>query len=296
MSTRSFSRHVLFAKQRPRFVKNMTQAEYHSDKTALGRSQLWKFRQRRRQFEAEVIEGTAPVNGKSKEMDAGTLAHAGLLEPEHFASRYAVFPADVLDARGGETTKAAKEFREAHESKGLIVLKEKELEPVRCMVASVTDTLGSRGWLDVPSRREQAIYWADPATGIRCKALLDWLIVTKHTAYVIDFKTTGDASPDAFRFRCEDHGYWLQDAFYSQGAGLVTNLPVEFLFVVVESKFPFACTVQQFTPDDRRQAEESRARLMANLVQCLTTGDFSEPWEGQLCPISLRPYCYQVAG
>lgn len=275
----------------PRYVP-LTASQYHADKSAYGRSAIWTFSQSRRQFEAENILNDAPARKKSKPMDIGTLCHYGLLEPEKFPKQYAVFPKDYLDSRGYETTTKAEKFRAEHEAAGKVVLKQADFEIVEQVVGSVRWKLDSLGWLNVKARREQAIYWIEPTTGLPCKTLLDWLITTLGTAFVIDFKTTGDAAPSAFRHRCEDGGLWMQDAHYSEGAGLVTGLPVEFLFVVAETKFPFRTSINYLSARDRSAAADARRRTMADLKKCLLSGDFSEVWENTVSELSLRPSCY----
>ncbi len=275
----------------PRYA-DITAKQYHSDRTALGRSALWTFHERRRQYCAEYVSNTASAKVVSKAMDIGSLAHLGLLEPEKFPSQYAVFPDSVLDARGGETTNKSKEFRESNEAKGLIVVKQKEFEVVQKMVESVRAKLGPEGWLDVEARREQAIYWIETTTGMLCKCLVDWLIETPGTTFCLDFKTTGDASPSAFKYRIEDGGLWLQDAQYSEGAAAVTGKPVEFYFVVCEVKEPHVTSIQALTDADRQSAAISRRKLMADLSQCLKSGNWKEPWEDTIPRHSLRPSCY----
>jgi exodeoxyribonuclease VIII len=275
----------------PRFA-NLTSAQYHADKTALGRSALWTFHERRRQYCAEYVSQTASAKVVTKAMDIGSLAHLGLLEPDKFPTQYAVFPDSVLDARGGETTNASKEFREKQEKKGLIVLKQKDFEIVKRMVESVRAKLEPEGWLDVEAKKEQAIYWIEPTTGMLCKCLVDWLIETPGTTFVLDFKTTGDASPSAFKYRIEDGGLWLQDAHYSEGAAAVTGKPVEFYFVVCETKETATTTIQALTDEDRQSAAESRRRLVSDLAQCLKTGNWAEPWENALTRHSLHRSCY----
>jgi hypothetical protein len=291
MSTRKTPSKSSLASKLPRYVKK-TAAEYHADKTAYGRSALWTFHESRRQFEAEEIYQDAPPREKSKKMDIGTLCHYGLLEPEKFPSQYSVIPAKLLGSNGYENTTAAAKFRAENEAAGKVVLKQADFETVTQVVESVRFKLDSLGWLGVKSRREQAVYWTEPTTGLPCKTLLDWLIVGRELATVIDFKTTGDATPDVFRHRIEDGGLWLQDSHYSEAAALVTGLPVWFLFVVCETKFPFRCSVVRLSDRDRAAAADRRRGIFAELQNCLRTGDFSETWEDRVTELTLRPSCY----
>jgi len=271
---------------------NKTAAEYHADKSALGRSGLWAFHERRRQYAAEYIDHNNPAKLVTKQMDIGSLAHIGLLEPEKFPRQYAIFPSDVLDKKGNETTNDAENFRARHEARGKIVLKQKEFDVVAAMVDSVREKLGSWGWLKVAAKREQVIYWTDPETGIPCKTMVDWLIESSATAFILDFKTTGDANPSAFKYRIEDGGLWLQDAHYSDGVSLKTGKPVEFYFIVCETKFPHVCSIQALEDDDRKAATDSRRKLLTDLAACLKSDDFSEPWEHKIIKHRLKPSSY----
>ncbi len=273
------------------YVKQ-TAAQYHVNKRALGRSGLWTFHERRQQYAAEYLEGTAAAKVVTRQMDIGSLAHMGLLEPERFPKQYAVFPESVLDKKGNETTNAAEEFRLFHERKGLIVLKKKDFLTVSAMVETARDKLASYGWLNVKAKKEQPIYWTDPETGIPCKTMIDWLVESSATAFILDFKTTGDASPPAFKYRIEDGGLWLQDAHYSDGVELKTGKPVEFYFIVCETKGTHATSIQALSAKDRKAATDSRRKLLGDLAECLRTDDFSETWENSIVTHSLKPSCY----
>jgi hypothetical protein len=272
-----------------RFAK-MTPDQYHADRTAISRSMLWTFRERRRLYEAEFVIGDAPPERSTKKMDIGSLAHVGLLEPHNLAKRYAVIPERYLARNGAESTNDAAAFRALHESRGQIVLKQNDFDTVCRMIESVQAEIGE--WLHLQSLREQPVFWTNPETGLPCKCLIDWLLLPGSSAVVLDFKTTENSAPASFRYRAEEHGYWLQDPHYREGAQLVTGLPVEFYFVVVEAKFPYATTLHRLKPRDLGQATAARLRLLKDLKQCLANGDFAEPWQGQINELELRPSCF----
>jgi hypothetical protein len=274
-------------------VRQMTNDQYHADRTAVGKSGLWEFWQRRRMYQARYIIGNAPEKESTDAMDIGTLADAGLLEPERLDDLYAVYPADLLASNGAASTKAAKEWCAEQEAAGKIVLKQKQFDVVQAMVESARKQFST--WLAQPSERQQSIFWTEPETGIRCKCRPDWMILPPRskTAFVFDLKTTQSAHPRAFAKRCEEHGYWMQHAHYSEGVAALTGREVEFYFVVVESKFPYACNVQRFKPEDVAKANAARMQALHDLAGCLATGDFSEPWEQEYVDINLRPFCFE---
>lgn len=281
---------ALTAKRFPRFVKQ-TSEQYHADHSAIGKSMLWKFHQRRRRYDGAFVTGDAPDDPATREQDLGSLAHAGLLQPNRFESLYAVFPEEVLGKGGREGTDASKAFRAKYESAGKIVVKQKDLDVVRAMVESAKSKLEK--WLLLDSKREESIYWVHPETGLVCKCRPDWLIISDGVAYIFDLKTTTDASPAAFRYRCEDQGYWLQDRHYSEGVRAVTALPTQFYFVVVETEWPHACSLQMFDEGQRSLADRARGSLLRDLQGSLASGDFSESWESQVARIEIRDRVFE---
>lgn len=269
--------------------RDISVADYHRDHSAISKSMLWDFAKRRRVFEAKYVSKTLPDNPPTRSMEIGTLAHAGVLEPKTFSQRYAVYPDECLNKKGDLIPKKAEEFRQTI-TDGRIVVKPSEMETVQAMVRSVTEKLES--WLALESYREQAIYWTEATTGLLCRCLCDWIIIANGQAFVLDLKTTGDAHPAKFAYKCEDYGYQLQDAHYGEGVSTATDLPVEFLFVVCESEFPHVTSIQKLSEKDAAAAVDYRRRLLGDLKACLDSGDFSEPWESDISPINLRPACY----
>jgi hypothetical protein len=266
-------------------------AEYHAH-PAISKGKLATFMNRRRLFQAEFIEGRKPERKTTTEMDIGTLTHLGVLEPERFADAYAVYPADVLGKNGAASTNAAKAWCEAQESAGKIVLKQESLDAVLAMVASVKTTFAP--WLALESKREQSVYWQDPETGLHCRCRPDWLILNNGTAFIFDLKTTSDSSHDGFRRAAEQFSYWLQHAHYSAGVqqALDFEFDPEFYFVVVETQFPHATAIYRMPDPIAERSDLIRRGLLRDMAACFNGGDWSEPWEGVIQPLNLRPWCF----
>lgn len=269
--------------------RDISVAEYHADYSAISKSMLWDFAKRRRIYEAKYVSKVLPSAAATRSMELGTLTHVGVLEPLKFSQRYAVYPPECLNKKGDLIPKKAEEFRETVQD-GRIVVKPSELETVQAMVRSVTEKLA--GWLSLESYREQAIYWTEPTTGLLCRCLVDWLIIANGQAFALDLKTTGDAHPAKFSYKCEDYGYALQDAHYREGIATATQLPVTFLFVVCESEFPHVTSLQRLSEKDVVAAADHRRRLLGDLHSCRESGDFSESWEADISELSLRQSCF----
>lgn len=271
-------------------------AEYHADYTAWSRGMIWDFAERRRKAAAWYVHRTAtkpdPKESSKVAMDKGTAAHSALLEPDQFASLVVVWPSGYLSADGGIRSNEAKAYRDAQRNLGRVILKDDQLATVRAMADSVQRVCGD--WLKLPARKEHSIYWTDEATGLRLRCRPDWLIEKDDVVYIFDLKTTADASPAAFRRRCEEGGYWLQDVHYSAGVAKATGKEVQFRFVAVESEFPYACAIHRLDPHSVMQAQGFRSRTLMDLASCLVSDDWADVWEKVVNPISMRPHCFEL--
>lgn len=270
------------------FFASMPADKYHADHTAYSNSMLKDFRDRRRLFEAKYITHNAPPEKSTTALDMGDLAHAALLEPHKLDTHYVEIPEGILASNGAISTKEAKAFVSNAEAKGIKALKREQFAIVRSMVESVKTKI--KPWLDVPSKREHAIYWTHPATRLPLKCRTDWIIELPDAAIVLDFKTTTDASPSAFKFASEDYCYWGQHCMYVEAVRQLTNKPVQMYFVVVEKTFPFSSSICRMDEDTVRLGEEAQEQTLTELARCLKTGDWSEPWEKTINPISCRPW------
>lgn len=271
-------------------IKPIHAEAYHADTSAWGRSNLSLFLERRRKAEA-WLNGTLPPKKATAEMDLGTACHAALLEPHRFADLVVKYPPGILAKNGAVSTTEAKAFRDEQQAAGKIVLKDAEHFIARRMVDSVLARCGD--WLRTTENREQGCYWTDADSGLRCKCRPDvWLDVEGEEIYIPDLKTTGDASPFAFRKRIEDGDYWLQDAHYRAGMTAAKGMPCHFIFVVVETEFPYSCVMYRLDDESQAQAQAVRRQLLVDVAACIESGDWSEPWEQAITPLPVRPWAF----
>jgi hypothetical protein len=268
---------------------------YFADYSAWSQSMVKTFLKRRRLAQAYYVDRTAVEDPPTDPMRKGTATHTAILEPEKFDDMVEVYPDYVLATNGAVSTKEAKEFRERCRASGRIAMKTAEAAQVRAMADSVRRVCGE--WLKMDALKEQSVYWTDGDTGIRCKSRLDWLIETPKAIVVLDLKTTGDASPMAFRKRVEDLKYWLQDATYRDAAKSATqsDKPIHFYFIAVEDKFPFATALHRLDAEDVANAADGRRRAMASLANCLKSGEWAEPWESTINPLPLRRWAFDTS-
>lgn len=270
-------------------IAPMSADAYHADHSAVSKSMLWTFRKRVSAYHREYVLGEKPPRKATEEMSIGDLAHAAILEPHRLETDYVAYPASVLAKNGAASTTAAKEFREANELAGRTVLKQQQFDTVATVVESVRAAVGD--WFKVPAKVEHAIYWTDPETGIRCKCRPDWFLPAE-APFVLDPKTTGDVTPDAFRHSCEKWGYWLQDDHYSDGVEALTGHRPMFLFVVVETEWPWQCAVYELSAADKAKARDARRDVLNDLMTRRINGNWNDHWQGVVNTLELKPWTF----
>lgn len=268
-------------------------AEAYHSRREISRGMLFDFLESRRGFYGAHVAGTIPRKKATKAMDFGTLCHAALLEPATLTNRYAVIPDSLLSGENRSiSTKEAKAWRDAEVAAGKIVIKEDDLPEIEAVAKGVQDECGA--WLQAAGHVEKTILWQHPATGLPCRCKPDWIRFTKRASCIgFDLKTTNSIDPHKFRSKVESLGYWLQVAHYCEGIELAMGRPVEsFIFVAALNKSPFRARTFELDSESVAAAKEARERLMADLSQCYTSGDWSESWERTVTKLSVRPFAF----
>lgn len=190
-------------------------------------------------------------------MDLGSAIHCAVLEPEVFASRYAVF-----DGRRGTT--AHGEWQAEHI--GMVDLKPAEWE--QCMGAAWAVHEGAQGRqarrIMRFCRAELSLRWTDPHSRVLCKARPD--LVGPHV--LADLKTTGSVDARKFGRLAGDLGYHGKMAFASMGLEAMGRRPDDVYIIAVEQTAPHDVGVFRLCDGDRDNAEIEVGRLLAGLQEC----------------------------
>lgn len=135
---------------------------------------------------------------------------------------------------------------------GGVPLKADEYDQIHAMVAALRAHPYAGALFDpAHGKAEQSLYWTDPATGVRCRARLDFLPdrVDGRRMLVPDYKSTNSAAPDKLSRVIHDYGYFIQAAWYLEAVeqlGLA-DAPV-FLLVFQEKTAPYLVTVVELNP------------------------------------------------
>lgn len=196
----------------------------------------------------------------AEHFDVGRAAHAEVLGVGD--------PIEVIDA-GGWTTKAAREQRDAAYAAGHTPVLAAQWEAIQAMAARIREH-DVAGPLLAPGagKAEQTIVWQDEATGVWCRALVDWL-----TWLICDYKTAGDIDPDSTARSVAKYGYHKQLAWYVEGAQAVgLDVPDTALLVVQMKTAPYLVATYQVHPEDLGRGHQFNRKARDVYRRCTDTG------------------------
>ncbi len=237
----------------PGVYRRLPEATYHADTAlapelgrSLSQSGAKTLLASPARFAWERDRGRPPKS----EYDLGTLAHALILRN---ADKRIV----VIDAYDYKT-KAAQQAKAAAYAEGKVPVHRGQLLDASRIARSVRRHPMAAQVL-AHGEPEVSYYWTDSATGVTCRARVDWLVPSKA---LVDVKTVGrygGADPSAFGKQCASLDYPLQAAHYIDGWEAVTGERLPFVHVVVEVDPPHFVTVGQL-PDEAVEVGRTRMR------------------------------------
>jgi hypothetical protein len=198
-------------------------------------------------------------------MQVGTAFHTAVLEPDLWGSTVAV-QTEKWDRRTTAGKAAAAQFEQ--EAAGKIVLTVDDAARVQAMAAAVRAHPAARFILAMEGQREASYSWNDPMTWVNCKTRPDF-----HTAdrrFVVDLKSTTDASRDAFTKSIANYDYHVQTAWNLDALEAET-----FLTIAVESQRPYAVAVYPASAALIAAGQRRIQAAMEQLAECLASGNWT---------------------
>lgn len=205
---------------------------------------------------------------ESEALAVGTAFHTLILEPEKAGAEIEVAPADMTRRQNVWADCASRAS-----ARGAVLVTRNEANTLSAMRSRVLAEPGIEVLL-ASTYRELIIVWQDAATGIWCKARLD-LLDLGPTPYILDLKTTSDASERSFAYSCRDYGYTLQAGMYLEGinALLGPDAVKGFIIIACEKDAPYRLEWY----DMRRHVEVGR-KMFHELLGILCTCQRHNQW------------------
>lgn len=241
-----------------RIINDLPDTEYHADRTALSSSGARKILTQTPAHFRWEMDNPRPY---TPAFEIGHAAHTLTLGA---GSDIVIVEADSWRA------KAAREERDQALAEGKTPLLAKEAEQVNAMHAAITahPTAGPL-FAREDGIAECSIFWE--ADGVDCKARPDWALPGDEPI-LVDYKTTGDASPEAFRRSLANFGYHMQAEWYADAWEAAYGQRPEFVFVAQEKTPPYAVAVYQVDALALEIAAAQNTRARHIYAECQATG------------------------
>jgi hypothetical protein len=211
------------------------------------------------------------IDGVDKQTPAmwfGSLLHSYVLETAKCLDRVAVLP-DFGDCRLKMHREARDAWREENANKMHIEVEDWD----RCRrMGDAVHKHPIASALLAKAVTEVTAYWVDETTEIQCKARMDGVVDRR---FILDLKSTEDASPEGFAKSTANYRYHVQDAFYSDGLAAITGAaPRGFVFIAVEKSEPYAVATYQLDEQARDRGRELYRRDLATLKRCFDSDEW----------------------
>ena len=247
----------------------MTENEYRTH-PAVSRSELWRLRESPEKFKWSKEHPEEPTPA----LLFGQLVHKIVLEPDSFGDAFAVAP--VGDRRTKEGKQAWEQFLIAARDRTIVSWS--DYQKAEEMAEAVkANPLAARL---LSGRHETPHFWTDPDTGEACKCRTDAEVEIDGQLWIVDYKTTADASVEGFQREANRYGYDFQAAMYSEGVLADTGEHPRFAFVAQEKQPPYAINIFVADNDFVIRGFDLYRELLGLYHECKETGN----WYGYLGP------------
>lgn len=278
---------ILKEKPRHGVFRDISEAQYHSDKTTFSSTLLKKMK-----FPANAKHYIENPPEYKEEFAIGRAIHAFVLEPEKFASDFLIGInakrnsndtrqewADWYGAHGWSSSrdwiiekksKAATWNPEFEAQTGKVMITPEKLEEIKLMSDSVAANPEAMMLL-TNGRAEQSYFWQDDETELELRCRPDF----ENDDFVTDLKSCASANPRNFKRDALNFDYVLQAAFYSSGIYQVTGKRKPFVFLAIEKKAPYLTSVISYDDATMEKADELYHYRLRKLYECLQSGQWS---------------------
>lgn len=254
------------APSEPGIYAGLSNAAYHAG-PGVSKSQLDVLAKSPFHYWDQYVSLNPPPRAETAAMRFGTAVHAAILEPEIFAG-WVVMP--DLDGRTKEGKAAKLAAIEEASARGTQVISADDHEKVTAIAESFMSHRHLSPLMREDGHAELSVYWEDPDTGILCRCRPDWLA----PGFILDLKTTEDASPRGFQRSAYTYRYWVQAAYYLDGLAANGVEVGDFVFAAIEKSSPYACAGYTASSQFLDAGREEYKRLLRILKDCSDRGSY----------------------
>lgn len=259
-------------------IHGMSNAEYHADTSAISASGLKLFMRSPAHYYAAYLDPNRIERQPTTAMRLGTATHCAILEPDAFDDRYMLRP-DGINARTAEGKAQLAAIAES----GIEILTPDDFALITGMADSFRRHPISADLFAAPHKVEQSIF--AEINGVRCKCRPDYI----SGDFIMDVKTTRDASIEGFGKQAWNLGYHIQEAFYRR----VIGGNHRFLFGAVESDYPHLVQYHESPDELIAYADDLIDAALSHYAECLRKNEWPG-YSNNIQPLEVPGYAKRM--
>lgn len=307
-------------KMQPGIYPGMSYDEYFKI-DAVNNSLLWLMHEQSPAHVHHIMENPPAATDALR---IGKAFHTRILEPDKFDAENMIIPSFALNTKEGKqdfrafttelalkkviTAAQADEMNEAKRGKrdllqaalassGQTILEQHELDTINAMYEALK--LQPAYQYVQGGEAEVVCVWEDEATGVLCKAKLDY--VQRDDCVLSDLKSSmaGDyanASPQKYSRAISTYGLYQQAAMYCDGWQAVTGDVCSFLFIVCEKEAPYAVVPYELGEMSFKAGRAAYRLGLQQYKQCVEADHWPTYNDGAVNFIEAMPYTLRDEG
>lgn len=216
--------------------------------------------------QAHFMEALNAEDKPTAAMDLGTCVHANVLEGKDPSPLWAIKPAEMTFS-----TKEGKAWRADRLAEGREIVTQDFVDTYNGVTSALKASYLGTILKALKSREHVMKFVAD---GVLCKALIDAF----DFGYMLDLKTSADASPAGFGKSVASYDYLLQAAWYLRAVKYChPEKEVErFVWAAVETEPPYCVAFYELEPDDLAYGQAMMDLVLRRYTDLASRG-FKQP-------------------
>lgn len=230
--------------------------QYHSIK-AVSNSLMKNVQQSMAHFKA-AFDGAAKE--QTPAMRTGWLLHLAILQPTVFKEKIFIHTKTKTNA-----TKAFEQ--DVLDNPDKVVLLQKDIELVTNMANAILENKIAKAAI-TGGQTEVTVFAKCPLTGLVMKGRADF----EGEDYLLDYKTTENASPNVFQKNARGYWYHVQAAHYLELFKLAGKPKKYFMVLAQEKSPPYASAVYVYNSAAIEKGLELRQHALKEIANCAETG------------------------